>query len=204
MGIKNLVHVSALGAQEKHKSEYIKSKFQGERNIQDTFKPSVILRPSLVIGSEDKFFNTFASIAQFSPIIPLIGGGKTKFSPIYVGDMVKAIVKSLDLNNSEPLIYELGGPINYSFKELMVILLKQIKKKRFLVNIPFELAKFNSYFLQMLPNPLLTADQIEILKHDNIVTGNYPLLKDLGITGTNIESILPKYINRFRSGGQFG
>ena len=118
--------------------------------------------------------------------------------------MVKAIVKSLDLNNSEPLIYELGGPINYSFKELMVILLKQIKKKRFLVNIPFELAKFNSYFLQMLPNPLLTADQIEILKHDNIVTGNYPLLKDLGITGTNIESILPKYINRFRSGGQFG
>ena len=130
MGIKNLVHVSALGAQEKHKSEYIKSKFQGERNIQDTFKPSVILRPSLVIGSEDKFFNTFASIAQFSPIIPLIGGGKTKFSPIYVGDMVKAIVKSLDLNNSEPLIYELGGPINYSFKELMVILLKQIKKKK--------------------------------------------------------------------------
>ena len=204
LGIKNLVHVSALGSKEIHKSEYIKSKFQGEQTIQNTFKPSVILRPSLVFGPEDKFFNTFASIAQFSPIIPLIGGGKTKFSPIYVGDVVKAIVKSLELNNAKPLIYELGGPENYSFKELMEILLKHIKKKRFLVNVPFELAKFNSYFLQILPNPLLTADQVEILKHDNVVMGSYLTLKDLGINGTNIESILPKYIYRFRSGGQFG
>jgi len=203
-GIKNLVHVSALGVKEMHKSKYIQSKFLGEQNIQNTFKPSVILRPSLVFGPEDKFFNTFASIAQVSPIIPLIGGGKTKFTPIYVGDVAKAIVKSLELNNSEPVIHELGGPENYSFKELMKILLNQIKKKRFLVNIPFDLAKFNSYFLQMLPNPLLTVDQVEILKHDNIITGNYPTLKDLGITGKTIESILPKYIHRFRSGGQFG
>ena len=204
IGIRNLVHVSALGIKEKHSSIYMQSKFKGEKNIQENFKPSVILRPSVVFGPEDKFFNTFASIAQFSPIIPLIGGGKTKFSPIYVGDVVKAIVKSLELNNSKPLIYELGGPENYSFKELMEILLKHIKKKRFLVNVPFELAKFNSYFLQILPNPLLTADQVEILKHDNIVMGSHPTLKDLGINGTNIESILPKYIYRFRSGGQFG
>ena len=204
IGIKNLVHVSALGVKEKHKSKYIQSKLQGEKNIQSTFKESIILRPSLVFGPEDKFFNTFASLAQFSPVLPLIGGGKTKFAPIYVGDVAKAIVKVLELNNYKPKIYELGGPENYSFKELMEILLTEIKKKRFLMPIPFGLAKFQSYFLQMVPNPLLTPDQVELLKHNSIISGDYPVLKDLGITGTSIKTILPKYIYRFRSGGQFG
>ena len=204
LGIKNLVHISALGVKEKHDSLYMKSKLEGEKNIQDTFKPSVILRPSVVFGPEDKFFNTFASLAQFSPVLPLVGGGKTKFAPIYVGDLAKAIVKALELNNSEPKIYELGGPENYSFKELMEILLREIKKKRFLIPIPFGFAKFQSYFLQMLPNPLLTPDQVELLKHNNIVSGDHSTLKDLGISGTQIQSILPKYIYRFRTGGQFG
>ena len=204
LGTKNLIHVSALGVRERHTSQYMQSKLQGEKNIQDNFKPSVILRPSVVFGPEDKFFNTFASIAQFSPVLPLIGGGKTKFVPIYVGDVAKAVVKTLDLNNSEPKIYELGGPKNYSFRELMEILLIEIKKKRFLIPIPFGMAKFQSYFLQMMSNPLLTPDQVEMLKHNNIVSGDYPTLKDLGITGTAIQSILPKYIYRFRTGGQFG
>ena len=204
IGIKNLVHISALGVAERHNSLYMQSKLQGEKNIQNNFKPSVILRPSIVFGPEDKFFNTFASIAQFSPGLPLVGGGKTKFAPIYVGDVAKAIVKAIDLNNSEPQIYELGGPENYSFKELMKILLTEIKKKRFLIPIPFGIAKFQSYFLQMMPNPLLTPDQVELLKHNNIVSGNYPTLKDLGISGTPIQSILSKYIYRFREGGQFG
>ena len=203
-GIKNLVHISALGVKEKHNSIYMQSKLEGEKNIQDTFKPSVILRPSVVFGPEDKFFNTFASLAQFSPVLPLVGGGKTKFAPIYVGDLAKAIVKALELNNSEPRIYELGGPDNYSFKELMQVLLTEIKKKRFLIPIPFGAAKFQSYFLQMMPNPLLTPDQVELLKHNNIVSGDHPTLKDLGITGTAIQSILSKYIYRFRAGGQFG
>ena len=204
VGIKNLIHVSALGVKENHKSHYMQSKLQGEKNIKNNFKSSVILRPSVVFGHEDKFFNTFASLAQFSPILPLIGGGKTKFAPIYVGDVAKAIVKALELNNSEPKIYELGGPENYSFKELMEILLTEIKKKRFLVSIPFGFAKFQSYFLQMLPNPLLTPDQVELLKYNNVVSGDYPTLKDLGITGTQIQNILSKYIYRFRTGGQFG
>ena len=204
IGINNLIHVSALGIKEKHLSRYIQSKLQGEKNIQENFKPSVILRPSVIFGPEDKFLNTFASIAQFSPVLPLIGGGKTKFAPIYVGDVAKAIVKALELNNSEPKIYELGGPENYSFKELMEILLTEIKKKRFLVPVPFGFAKFQSYFLQMMPNPLLTPDQVELLKHNNVVSGDYSTLKDLGITGTSIQSILPKYIYRFRAGGQFG
>jgi len=203
-GINNLVHISALGVKEKHTSQYMNSKLQGEKNIQEIFKPSVILRPSVVFGPEDKFFNTFASLAQFSPVLPLIGGGKTKFSPIYVGDVAQAIVKSLEINNSEPKIFELGGPANYSFKELMEILLSQIKKKRFLLPIPFNIAKFQSYFLQMMPSPILTPDQVELLKYDNIISGDLPTLKDLSITGTTIQSILPKYIYRFRTGGQFG
>jgi NADH dehydrogenase len=201
---EKLVHISALGIKDDHKSQYMQSKHEGEKNIQENFKSSIILRPSIVFGPEDKFFNTFASLVQFSPVLPLVGGGKTKFAPIYVGDVAKAIVKALELNNAEPKIYELGGPENYSFKELMEILLTEVKKKRFLMPIPFSVAKFQSYFLQMLPNPILTSDQVEMLKHNNIVSGDYPTLKDLGITGTNIQNILPKYIYRYRTGGQFG
>jgi len=204
LGTKNLIHVSALGVRERHTSQYMQSKLQGEKNIQDNFKPSVILRPSVVFGPSDKFFEKFASIAQFSPFLPLIGGGKTKFAPIYVGDVAKAIVKSLELNNSQTKIYELGGPEDYSFKELMEILLAEIKKKRFLISIPWSFAKFQSYFLQMLPNPLLTPDQVELLKYSNVVSRDYPTLKDLGVSGTPIHNILPKYIYRFRTGGQFG
>ena len=204
LGIEKLIHVSALGIKEKHPSKYMQSKLEGENKIRENFNGSKILRPSVIFGQEDKFFNTFAQIAQFSPMLPLIGGGKTKFAPIYVGDVAKAIVRALEINNSESEIYELGGPKEYSFKELMKILLTEIKKKRFLVSIPWELARFQSYFLQMLPNPLLTPDQVELLKHSNVVTGIHPTLKDLGITGTEIQNILPKYIYRFRSGGQFG
>ena len=204
IGIKKLVHISALGVKEEHVSRYMQSKLQGEKNVQENFKASIILRPSVCFGNEDKFFNMFASIAQFSPVLPLVGGGKTKFAPIYVGDVAKAIVKALEQNKSQSEIYELGGPENYSFKELMEILLKEIKKKRFLIPIPFGLAKFQSYFLQMMPNPLLTPDQVEILKYNNIVSGDYPTLKNLGISGKTIKSILPKYIYRFRAGGQFG
>jgi len=182
----------------------MQSKLKGEKNIKDVFKSSIILRPSIVFGPEDKFFNTFASLAQFSPILPLIGGGKTKFAPIYVNDVAKAIAKVLELNNLEQKTYELGGPENYTFKDLMEILLTEIKKKRLLINIPFGLAKVNSYFLQMMPNPLLTPDQVELLKYNNVVSGEYPTLTDLGIAGTYIKNVLPKYIYRFRTGGQFG
>ena len=202
LGIKKLVHVSALGVKEGHPSQYMQSKLQGEKNIQDTFKQSVILRPGIMFGPEDKFFNIFATLAQFSPALPLIGGGKTVFEPIYVGDVAQTIVKSLELNNLKPNIYELGGA-NYSFKELMQILLSEINKKRFLIPIPWGMAKFQSYFLQMLPTPLLTPDQVTMLRYDNVVSGEYKTLKNLKIKPTTIQSILPKYIYRFRSGGEF-
>ena len=203
LNLEKLVHVSALGVKENHTSRYMRSKLQGEQYIQNNFKSSVILRPSLIFGPEDKFFNSFATLAQFSPAIPLIGGGSTLFEPIFVEDVADSIVQSLKKTNLKSNIYELGGD-RYSFKELMKILLKEIKKKRFLMPIPFGFAKFQSYFMQVMPKPLLTPDQVEMLKYDNIVSGDYKTLKDLGITGTSIQSILPKYIYRFRTGGQFG
>ena len=203
LSIEKLIHVSALGVKENHNSRYMQSKLMGEQNIINNFKSPVILRPSIIFGPEDKFFNKFASLSQFSPVLPLIGGGKTLFEPVYVEDVADAIVKSLKEDYEGVRVYELGGD-RYSFKELMEILLTEIKKKRLLIPIPFGFAKFQSYFLQLMPNPLLTPDQVELLKHNNVVSGEHPNLKELGITGTPIESILPKYIYRFRTGGQFG
>ena len=203
LNIEKLVHISALGINERVSSQYMQSKLKGEKNILNNFNRSVILRPSIIFGPEDKFFNQFASLAEFFPILPLIGGGLTYFQPIYVGDIAKSIVAVLEKEEINNNIYELGGPQTFTFKELMKILLKQIKKKRFLVPIPFLFAKFQAEILQLLPKPLLTTDQVEMLKYDNIVTNNYPTLKDLNINPKTIESVLPDYIWRFRKGGQF-
>jgi len=204
VGIKKFIHISALGIKKKNSSKYMESKMLGEQSILEVLRSPVILRPSVCFGYEDKFFNRFASLAQFSPVLPLIGGGKTQFAPVFVGDVSQAIVKALSINNSSHKIYELGGPENYSFKELMEILLLEIKKKRLLISIPFSIAKFYARFLQMMPNPILTIDQVDLLKENNILSGNFPTLKDLDIKATSIRSELPKYIYRFRSGGQFG
>ena len=201
--IKKLVHISALGINETANSQYMQSKLKGEKNILNNFNRSVILRPSIIFGPEDKFFNQFAALAEFFPALPLIGGGLTYFQPIYVGDVVKSIVTILEKEEINKNIYELGGPQTFTFKELMEILLKQIKKKRFLVPIPFSFAKFQAKILQLLPKPLLTTDQVEMLKYDNIVTNKYPTLKDLKISPKTLESVLPDYIWRFRKGGQF-
>ena len=203
LNIEKLVHISALGIDETANSQYMQSKLKGEKNILNNFNRSVILRPSIIFGPEDNFFNQFASLAEFLPALPLIGGGLTYFQPIYVGDIAKSIVTVLEKEEINNNIYELGGPQTFTFKELMKILLKQIKKKRFLVPIPFLLAKFQAKILQLLPRPLLTTDQVEMLKYDNIVSNNYPTLKDLKINPRTIESVLPDYIWRFRKGGQF-
>ena len=200
---EKLVHISALGINETANSQYMQSKLKGEKNILNNFNRSVILRPSIIFGPEDKFFNQFAALAEFFPALPLIGGGLTYFQPIYVGDVVKSIVTILEKEEINKNIYELGGPQTFTFKELMEILLKQIKKKRFLVPIPFSFAKFQAKILQLLPKPLLTTDQVEMLKYDNIVTNKYPTLKDLKISPKTLESVLPDYIWRFRKGGQF-
>jgi NADH dehydrogenase len=203
LNIKKLVHISALGINETVSSQYMQSKLKGEKNIINNFNRSVILRPSIIFGPEDKFFNKFASMTEFFPVLPLIGGGLTYFQPIYVGDIAKSITAVLEKEEINNNIFELGGPQIFTFKELMKILLKEINKKRLLVPIPFQFAKFQAKILQLLPKPLLTIDQVEMLKYDNIVSNKYPTLEDLKINPKTIESVLPNYIWRFRKGGQF-
>ena len=202
-GIEKFIHLSALGINEDVKSMYMRTKLQGEKNILNNFDNSIILRPSIVFGPEDKFFNQFASLSQFLPFLPLIGGGQTKFQPIYVGDVAKAIATILETEEIDNKIYELGGAEIFTFQQLMNILLKEIQKRRFLIPIPFSIAKFMARILQLFPKPLITTDQIEMLKEDNIVSNNYGTLRDLNIEPTTIESILPHYIYRFRKGGEF-
>ena len=203
-GVRQLVQVSAIGADIEAGSKYARSKAAGEAAVRAAFPSATVIRPSIVFGADDNFFNLFAALARLSPVLPLIGGGNTRFQPVYVGDVAAAITEIVFSSNSTGTTYELGGPENYTFKELMEILLTEIKKKRFLLYIPFSVAKFQSYFLQMLPKPLLTVDQVELLKYDSITSGDYPSLNDLGVVGKSIRAILPKYIYRFRTGGQFG
>ena len=202
-GIEKFIHLSALGINEDVKSMYMRTKLQGEKNILNNFDNSIILRPSIVFGPEDNFFNQFASLSQFLPFLPLIGGGQTKFQPIYVGDVAKAIATILETEEIDNKIYELGGAEIFTFQQLMNILLKEIQKRRFLIPIPFSIAKFMARILQLFPKPLITTDQIEMLKEDNVVSNNYGTLLDLNIEPATIESILPHYIYRFRKGGEF-
>jgi NADH dehydrogenase len=194
LNIKKLVHISALGINETVSSQYMQSKLKGEKNIINNFNRSVILRPSVIFGPEDKFFNKFASIAEFFPVLPLIGGGLTYFQPIYVGDIAKSIMAVLEKEEIDNNIFELGGPQIFTFKELMKILLKEINKKRFLVPIPFKFARFQAKILQLLPKPLLTTDNVEMLQYDAIVSNKYLTLKDLKISPKLSVSVAKLYV----------
>ena len=159
-----------------------------------------ILRPSVVVGPEDQFFNRFAAMAVILPALPLIGGGETRFQPVYVGDVADAIVKCLDDPATAGRTYELGGPKIYTFRELLDLLLREIRRKRWFVDLPFGLAELQARVMSILPNPPLTPDQVLLLKGDNIVSPGALNLSSLGITPTPVEAILPTYLDRFRSG----
>ena len=189
---KKFIHISALGVNKNSNSLYIKSKFQGEEAVIDNFKNSIILRPSIVFGTNDSFFNLFNKLINILPIIPL-AGSKTKFQPCYVGDVTDAIIKIIEQVNLNS-IYELGGPKIYTFKELIETLLVSLKKKRLIVELPEFVARVQAKVMQLLPNPLLTEDQLEILKSDNVCSNQYPGFKELGISARTVEIILPNYI----------
>lgn len=207
-GVNTLVHVSAIGADVDAKSRYAETKGEGERAVREAFPDATILRPSLVFGAEDKFFNRFAWLARIVPALPLIGGGHTKFQPVFVGDVAKAILRCVEDTATHGKTYELGGPKVYSFKELMQITLREIGRKRLLMPIPFFLARIKAFFLQMpaviLPiDPLLTMDQVTLLKSDNVVSDSAAGLSDLGIVPEQLETTVPTYLWRFRAKGQF-
>ena len=202
-GVTRLVHISAVGADPRATSEYAKSKAAGEKAVMDAFPTATILRPSIVFGPEDDFFNRFASMAVLSPLVPLIGGGETRFQPVYVGDVASAAIRVLDDPTSAGRTYELGGPKVYTFRQLMELMLGEIKRQRRFIELPFGLASLQARFLSLLPNPPLTPDQVEMLKRDNVVTAGALDLKTLGIEPTSVEAILPTYLDRFRRGGWY-
>jgi NADH dehydrogenase len=200
-GVGALVHVSAIGADLESDSGYAVSKAEGEQAVREAFPKAVILRPSIIFGPEDGFFNKFAGLARFVPALPLIGGGRTRFQPVFVGDVAQAIVTALSRQDGRT--YELGGPSIYSFKELMQLILKETERRRVLVPLPFGLAMLKAAFLQILPNPLLTMDQVRLLKKDNVVSQTAAGLADLGITPTSVEAVVPSYLWRYRPKGEY-
>jgi uncharacterized protein YbjT (DUF2867 family) len=202
-----MVHVSAIGADENSPSCYARSKAAAEKLVLAAQPTAVIMRPSILFGPEDDFFNRFASLARLSPALPLIGGGKTRFQPVFVGDVSAAIAIAVDGNARAGTIYELGGPEVRNFKQLMQYVLMTIERKRLLVPIPFFIAKLKAVFLQFLPTPLLTPDQVDLLRADSVVSeqakAEQRTLQGLGIEPEPLETIVPSYLWRFRKTGQF-
>jgi NADH dehydrogenase len=202
-GLSALVHVSAIGADPHSDSAYARTKAEGEEAVRRNFPNAVILRPSIVFGPEDSFFNKFAGMARYFPALPLIGGGKTRFQPVFVGNVAAAIAAGLDNPAARGRTFELGGPGVYSFKELMEIILRQTGRERALIPLPFRLASIMAVFLQLLPGPVLTMDQVRLLKKDNVAGAGVPGLADLGITPTSVEAVLPSYLWRYRAKGEY-
>ena len=202
-GVERFVHFSAIGADSRSSSAYARTKAAGEQAVRDAFPTVTILRPSVVFGPEDQFFNRFAAIAMLSPVLPLIGGGETRFQPVYVGDVADAVMKCLEDSASAGRLYELGGPKIYTFRELLDLLLSEIRRKRRFLDVPFGLAAAQARLMSILPNPPLTPDQVELLKRDNVVSSGAMTLASLGIAPTVAEVILPAYLDRFRRGGWY-
>lgn len=203
-GIPTFVHVSSLGVSPTSPSAYARTKAEGEVQVREAFPAATILRPSLLFGPEDNFFNRFANMARFSPFLPLIGGGGTKFQPVYVADVAAAIAKAVvDPTTTRGRTYELGGPTIYTFKELMELVLKETCRERVLLPIPFALASLGAAIANLSPWPPLTPDQVRLLKSDNVMTKGALGLAELGIEPDSVEAIIPSYLWRFRPQGQF-
>ena len=208
-GIERLVQMSALGADAGSRSRYARTKAEGEAAARAHVPGAVVIRPSIVFGQDDHFFNRFARMAQLSPVLPLPGGGKTLYQPVFAGDVGAAIANCVVDPAHQARTFELGGPETRSFRELMELMLKVIQRKRLLLPLPFPIAKgiglagdVQSKVLPFLAPPL-TRDQVELLRSDNVCSGDYPGLADLGIDPVAVEAVIPTYLYRYRPGGQF-
>ena len=219
-GLRQLVHVSAIGADTKSDSLYAQTKGLGEAAVKRAFPGVTILRPSIVFGPEDGFFNLFAGISGLAPALPVFGcpawpklsvfsdkglinfdfygDGGTKFQPVYVGDVADAVMTALRSPETAGKVFELGGPTVYTSKELMVLMLQTIGRRRLLLPLPFWLLTIMGFFMEALPRPLITRDQVKLLRRDNVVARRAKKLQDLGITPTAAEAVLPTYLARFK------
>jgi NADH dehydrogenase len=202
-----LIQMSAIGADAESGAAYARTKAAAEQSALEAVPSAVIFRPSIVFGPEDGFFNRFAELARFAPALPLIGGGETKFQPVFVGDVAQAVLKAVKGETRPGTIYELGGPEVKSFRELLDYILAVIERRRLLVPVPWGVAKLQAGVMQYLPGAPLTPGQVIMLKTDNVVSGAAAAegrtLDGLGIDAATIESIVPTYLWRFRKSGQF-
>ena len=202
-GVAEFVQISAIGADAGSPSLYARTKAAGEAGVRRHFPSAPILRPSIVFGPEDGFFNRFAAMAQLAPALPLIGGGTTKFQPVFVGDVAEAVLRVLGNPAAIGKTFELGGPRVASFRELMEFMFRTTGRSRPLVGIPFGLATLMAAVAEKLPMPLLTRDQVALLRHDNVVAEGAPDLRSLGIDPTAMEAVVPQYLEIFRRGGRY-
>lgn len=199
-GVSRLVQVSAIGADPASGSRYAATKAQGEAAVREAFAAATVLRPSVVFGPEDRFFNRFGRMAQLLPLMPVIAGA-TKFQPVYVGDVADAVMAGLTRPDAAGAIYELGGPRVMSFREILAYILLETRRHRPLVGVPMALARMQAGVLEHLPGKMLTQDQLLLLGRDNVVAPGVPGLLDLGITPTPHELIVPTYLRQYRPGG---
>lgn len=206
--LRHFVHISALGADSKASARYQRSKAAGEKAVQKKFKTATILRPSIMFGEGDGFFSRFARMARILPALPLIGGGKTRFQPVFVGDVVETIVTALMNYDHAPeaferKIIECVGPGTYSYKELMNYIFDQIGTRRLLVSLPWSVSYLLGAVMQNLPGRMVTVDQVKSLKRDNVSSGDHLIMDDIGIVPTPVEVIVPDYLVTYRVGGEF-
>lgn len=201
-GATQLIHMSALGARKDHEAAYARSKAVGEELAAKEFPGATILRPSVVFGCDDDFFNRFATILSLAPVFPLADGGKTKMQPIWVEDLADAIVRIIETPSQQGKIWELTGPDVYSFKELMEKVLEFTGRKCVLLPVPSAIMSVMAGFMALAPGrPQLTSDQVKMLQEDNVASGNFPNLEDIGIQPNTIDAVVPEYLRRYRRGG---
>lgn len=200
---KKLIHISALGI-DQSTSKYAKTKLAGENAAKEAYPKLTILRPSVIFGADDGVFNRPAQLSILLPFLPLIGGGKTKFQPVYVGNVVDAILACANQSSTDGKIYELGGEDIITFRGLYEKMFTYTKRPRKLFSLPSCFAKMGAFFFEFFPNPVLTRDQVTSLKYDSIVSEEALGLKELGICPTSMDLILPQYLSRFQPGGDFG
>ncbi len=203
-GVERLVQISAIGASATSPAGYARSKAAAEEIVTTNFPKTTILRPSIVFGPEDGFFNLFALLSVLSPVLPLFGGGTTQFQPVFVCDVASAIVNCLDNPATAGKTFELGGPTVYTFRQLMQIVVRETQRRCLLLPLPYAVASLQAAFLQFLPTPLLTPDQVRLMKIDSVVGGGMPGLDDLDINPTAVEVIVPTYLAQYRRGGLRG
>ncbi len=199
-GVGRMVQISAIGADAASPSLYARTKAAGEHSVLAAMPGATILRPSLVFGAEDKFFNRFGALAMTLPVMPVISGG-TRFQPVFVGDVADAVMAVLGRDDVKGRIYELGGPRVWTFRELLAWILKETKRNRPLIEIPMAVARVQARLGELIPGKPLTRDQLILLGRDNVVTAGMPGLQDLGIVPTPVELVVPEYLDRYRAGG---